>query len=94
MKAEDMDEIPKSCILFRWTQQAKPAEKNIYSIQLEDSAIQAARFGALCALSNQMCFYAVKTQQGYDEARECFLKLAFCFKNLWVNETRLVHNAK
>ncbi|XP_027171783.1 protein FAR1-RELATED SEQUENCE 5-like [Coffea eugenioides] len=94
MKAEDMDEIPKSCILFRWTQQAKPAEKNIYSIQLEDSAIQAARFGALCALSNQMCFYAVKTQQGYDEARECIINSTSRFKNLWVNDAPLVHKAK
>ncbi|XP_027158292.1 protein FAR1-RELATED SEQUENCE 5-like [Coffea eugenioides] len=91
MKNEDMGEIPKSCILFRWTQQAKPNEKNIYSIQLEDSAIQAARFGALCALSNQMCFYAVKTKQGYDEARECIINSASRFKNLWVNDAPLVH---
>nr|XP_027109367.1 protein FAR1-RELATED SEQUENCE 5-like [Coffea arabica] len=94
MKNEDMDEIPKSCILFRWTQQAKPGEKNIYSIQLEDSAIQAARFGALCALSNQMCFSAVKTKQGYDEARECIINSASHFKNLWVNDAPLVHKVK
>ena len=41
-----------------------------------------------------MCFYVGKTQQGYDEARECIINSTSRFKNLWVNDAPLVHKAK
>ena len=50
--------------------------------QPEKSAIEIARFGAIGAISNQICFNIAKTQKGYDGAGDCITNSFYYFKHL------------
>ena len=54
--------------------------------QTAESATETAQFGALCTISNQMCFYVVKTQKQYDGARDCITNSSSYYKHLWETE--------
>ena len=82
MKVEDMDKVFKCCINVRWTRHAKPTHKCTDLDQLEESAIEIARFGALHAISNQICFNVAKTQKGYDGDRDCITNSSSYFNYL------------
>ncbi|GFP93659.1 protein far1-related sequence 5 [Phtheirospermum japonicum] len=67
MKAEHMKEIPSTCVLKRWTRNAKENGHNQRHSEIPTNVTQNARYGALISLCNKMCYYASFCDEGYGE---------------------------
>ncbi|KAK2656035.1 hypothetical protein Ddye_009087 [Dipteronia dyeriana] len=70
MKSRNMHQIRETLILPRWTTNAK----DDFTIEVSNNStpthiIQKARYGALSAMANRMCYLASKSTGGYKDAK-------------------------
>ncbi|KAM5551820.1 hypothetical protein ABKV19_026599 [Rosa sericea] len=67
MKHEHINEIPKSLIVKRWSKSARDVCSIKYPEQdISKEALEVSRYGAVSVDCNQMCFYASKSEAGYN----------------------------
>ncbi|XP_028117258.1 protein FAR1-RELATED SEQUENCE 5-like [Camellia sinensis] len=58
MKAENLTQIPPTCVLHRWTRAASKDGQQWPQPSIDSTTTQTARYGILCSSYNEMCFYA------------------------------------
>lgn len=76
MKEEDVDHIPGSLILSRWTKNAKTAFMSSDSSDGVDSDVmELARFGAYSSTCARFCKAGSKMKGHYNEVMDDILKL-------------------
>ncbi|XP_004306860.1 PREDICTED: protein FAR1-RELATED SEQUENCE 3-like [Fragaria vesca subsp. vesca] len=67
MKNENIFHLHKSLIVKRWSRDARSVCEIPYpDKEMPQEAVQVSRYGALIADCNRLCFYASKTQEGYN----------------------------
>lgn len=67
MKHEHINEIPKSLIVKRWSKSARDVCSIKYPEQdISKEALEVSRYGAMSVDCNRMCFYASKSEAGYN----------------------------
>ncbi|KAK0591076.1 hypothetical protein LWI29_035333 [Acer saccharum] len=104
MKAMDMQHIPSSLILHRWTTRAKDFSAIKYACEATPTPImEKARYGSLSSKCNKMCYFASKSDDGFKEANGEIDKLTLRMQELMpsspinsknVSGVHHVHNVK
>ncbi|CAL5360469.1 unnamed protein product [Camellia sinensis] len=82
MKCEHMTEILPSCVMYRWTKQARKVGEQYCEAQFSSTLTQETRFGVLCSSFTEMCYYASQTSEGFEEARNAFFTMTCRMKQL------------
>ncbi|CAL5437209.1 unnamed protein product [Camellia sinensis] len=82
MKCEHMTEILPSCVMYRWTKQARKVGEQHCQAQFSSTLTQEMRFGVLCSSFTEMCYYASQTSEGFEEARNAFFTMTCRMKQL------------
>ncbi|CAL5436510.1 unnamed protein product [Camellia sinensis] len=82
MKCEHMTEILPSCMMHRWTKQARKVGEQHCQAQFSSTLTQETRFGVLCSSFTEMCYYASQTSEGFEEARNAFFTMTCRMKQL------------
>ncbi|CAL5357782.1 unnamed protein product [Camellia sinensis] len=82
MKCEHMTEILPSCVMHRWTKQARKVGEQHCQAQFSSTLTQETRFGVLCSSFTEMCYYASQTSEGFEEARNAFFTMTCRMKQL------------
>jgi hypothetical protein len=83
MKAMDMQHIPSSLILDRWTTRAKEYANIDERCEATPTPImEKARYGSLTSKCNKMCYFASKSNDGFKEANGEIDKLTLRMQNL------------
>ncbi|TXG57187.1 hypothetical protein EZV62_018500 [Acer yangbiense] len=104
MKAMDMQHIPSSLILHRWTTRAKDFSAIKYACEATPTPImEKARYGSLSSKCGKMCYFASKSYDGFKEANIEIDKLTLRMQKLMpsspihsqnVSGVQHVHNVK
>ncbi|XP_071919015.1 protein FAR1-RELATED SEQUENCE 5-like [Coffea arabica] len=87
MLMENMQSIPKSCILKRWTCEAREeADNEVLEGRQEIYAelVQTARFGTLTSICKEMCFFASHMDDGFARVRDIVIKETNNWRRAWV----------
>ncbi|KAK0606344.1 hypothetical protein LWI29_036755 [Acer saccharum] len=93
MKAIDMQHIPSSLILDRWTTRAKDFSDIKYSCEAMPTPImEKAKYGSLSSKCNKMCYFASKSNDGFKEANEEIDKLTLRMQDLMPSSLIHSHN--
>ncbi|CAL5405985.1 unnamed protein product [Camellia sinensis] len=82
MKCEHITEIPPSCVMHRWTKQARKVGEPYCEAQFSSTFTQETRFGVLCSSFTEMCYCASQTSKGFEEARNAFFTMTCRMKQL------------
>ncbi|XP_028108697.1 protein FAR1-RELATED SEQUENCE 5-like [Camellia sinensis] len=82
MKCEHMTEIIPSCVMYRWTKQARKVGEQYCQAQFSSTLTQETRFGVLCSSFTEMCYYASQTSEGFEEARNALFTMTCRMKQL------------
>ncbi|CAL5413543.1 unnamed protein product [Camellia sinensis] len=82
MKCEHMTKILPSCVMHRWTKQARKVGEQHCQAQFSSTLTQETRFGVLCSSFTEMCYYASQTSEGFEEARNAFFTMTCRMKQL------------
>ncbi|KAK0602966.1 hypothetical protein LWI29_000013 [Acer saccharum] len=83
MKAMDMQHIPSSVILDRWTTRAKDFSDIKYSSEATPTLVmEKARYGSLSSKCSKMCYFASKSNDGFKEANGEIDKLTLHMQHL------------
>ena len=69
MKMEHLEEIPKSCILKRWTKLAKMYTRSAPENQTDNDMDQFVRYGSLSSMCNKLSYYAFDTSSSFLEVK-------------------------
>ena len=69
MKMEHLEEIPKSCILKRWTKLAKMHTRSASENQTDNDMDWFVQYGSLNSMCNKLSYYASDTSSSFLEAK-------------------------
>ncbi|XP_034679702.1 protein FAR1-RELATED SEQUENCE 5-like [Vitis riparia] len=69
MKVEHLEEIPKSCILKKWTKLAKMHSRSSPENQMDNDMDWFVRYGSLSSMCNKLSYYASDTSSSFLEAK-------------------------
>ena len=69
MKMEHLEEIPKSCILKRWTKLAKMHTRSASENQTDNDMDWFVQYGSLSLMCNKLSYYALDTSSSFLEAK-------------------------
>ncbi|KAK0575563.1 hypothetical protein LWI29_002804 [Acer saccharum] len=104
MKAMDMQHIPSSLILDRWTTRAKDFLAIKYACEATPTLImEKTRYGSLSSKCSKMCYFASKSDDGFKETNGEIDKLTLRMQELMpsspinsqnVSGVQHVHNVK
>ncbi|XP_028079428.1 protein FAR-RED IMPAIRED RESPONSE 1-like [Camellia sinensis] len=83
MKAENLTQIPPTCVLHRWTRAASKDGQQWPQPSIGSTTTQTARYGILSSSYNEMCFYASQSMEGFKEARDACLPMTSRMKELY-----------
>ena len=83
MKAENLTQIPPTCVLHRWTRAASKDGQQWPQPSIDSTTTQTARYGILCSSYNEMCFYASQSTEGFKDARDACLLMTSRMKELY-----------
>ncbi|XP_028112895.1 protein FAR1-RELATED SEQUENCE 5-like [Camellia sinensis] len=83
MKAENLTQIPPTCVLHRWTRAASKDGQQWPQPSIDSTTTQTARYGILCSSYNEMCFYASQSTEGFKDARDACLPMTTRMKELY-----------
>ncbi|XP_028106708.1 protein FAR1-RELATED SEQUENCE 7-like [Camellia sinensis] len=83
MKAENLTQIPPTCVLHRWTRAASKDGQQWPQPSIDSTTTQTARYGILSSSCNEMCFYASQSTEGFKEARDACLPMTSRMKELY-----------
>ncbi|XP_028116020.1 protein FAR1-RELATED SEQUENCE 7-like [Camellia sinensis] len=83
MKAENLTQIPPTCVLHRWTRAASKDGQQWPQPSIDSTTTQTARYGILSSSYNKMCFYASQSKEGFKEARDACLPMTSRMKELY-----------
>ncbi|KAK9993971.1 hypothetical protein SO802_023674 [Lithocarpus litseifolius] len=61
--------IPPSCIMKRWLKTAKSDLSDKHESEISLDVISMARFSALSFSCSQMCFFGLRTKEGFEELK-------------------------
>ncbi|XP_028113007.1 uncharacterized protein LOC114311143 [Camellia sinensis] len=81
--AENLTQIPPTCVLHRWTRVASKDGQQWPQPSIDSTATQTARYGILSSSYNEMCFYASQSTKGFKEARDACLPMTSRVKELY-----------
>ncbi|CAA0830570.1 RNA-binding (RRM/RBD/RNP motifs) family protein [Striga hermonthica] len=85
MKAEHIKEIPSTCVMKRWTRDAKENELNKKEPEIRKDVTQNARYGSLISLCNKMCYYASMCDEGYGELCDTIARVTNRMHEIYAN---------
>ena len=83
LKVEQIEKIPDNMVLRRWTKKVK--EHNTCRTtkpEVDTNVLEMARFSALSAAYNKMCYNAAKNVEVYKEVLDGTSRLALTFEQL------------
>ncbi|XP_028070411.1 protein FAR1-RELATED SEQUENCE 5-like [Camellia sinensis] len=83
MKAENLTQIPPTCVLHRWTRAASKDGQQWPQPSIDSITTQTARYGILSSSYNEMCFYASQSKERFKEARDACLPMTSRMKELY-----------
>ncbi|XP_028118689.1 protein FAR-RED ELONGATED HYPOCOTYL 3-like [Camellia sinensis] len=83
MKAENLTQIPPTCVLHRWTRAASKDGQQWPQPSIDSTTTQTARYGILCSSYNEMCFHASQSTEGFKDARDACLPMTSRMKKLY-----------
>ncbi|XP_028075828.1 protein FAR-RED IMPAIRED RESPONSE 1-like [Camellia sinensis] len=83
MKAENLTQIPSTCVLHRWIRAASKDGQQWPQPSIDSTTTQTARYGILSSSYNEMCFYASQSTEGFKEARDACLSMTSRMKKLY-----------
>ncbi|CAA0818605.1 Armadillo repeat-containing kinesin-like protein 3 [Striga hermonthica] len=85
MKAEHIKEIPSTCVMKRWTRDAKQNELSKKEPEIRKDVTQNARYGSLISLCNKMCYYASLCDEGYGELCDTIARVTNRMHEIYAN---------
>ncbi|XP_034680220.1 protein FAR1-RELATED SEQUENCE 7-like [Vitis riparia] len=80
---EHLEEIPKSCILKRWTKLAKMHTRLALENQTDNNMDWFVRYGSLSSMCNKLSYYASDTSSSFLEAKNEIENLTMRMEELY-----------
>ncbi|CAL5370829.1 unnamed protein product [Camellia sinensis] len=94
MKCEHMTKIPPSCVIYRWTKQARKVGEQHCQAQFSSTLTQETHFGVLCSSFTEICYYASQMSEGFEETRNAFFTMTCRMKQLCIAKETNVDEGK